>query len=370
MDAKQPGPVELGNAWEMLVRVAILFLAVGCVGFATPALATPRCTKTCRRETAGCERTRCATLRGAARQDCLETCRGIGGCTRIGTLAYVVSTCTASAFHQTLQIRHGDCDPITLLDFPEPLENPPPCKAIGDARIGVASSAIFGAFHRIGVSLDGRHVVFEVTDDFTIVRRRSIWCRRSNRRGSSSSAPTAGNCAGSARPVAIRTSGSVWIQPPPGTSGPAAPPGFCFSPDGREVVLTDLGPGPGGEDAVQIFTLDLVTGHRSEPLTQLPLVADHPVGANVLYPGTGFPCFVPDGRITFQSFGNPDGTNPDGSLATFIMNRDGSDLKRVPLPVEILGSQVVPIFGIAGASVGRNTQVLAVRWHAGERQRR
>ncbi len=62
-------PVELGNAWEMLARVAMLALAVGWVGLATPALATPRCTKTYRRETVGCERTRCATLRGPARQD-------------------------------------------------------------------------------------------------------------------------------------------------------------------------------------------------------------------------------------------------------------------------------------------------------------
>ena len=147
-----------------LPLVAALAIAV----VASSAVAAPRCEKPCRAETAACIGERCAGLGGAARHACLETCKGIGGCARIGTLAYVVSTCTVHGFHQTLQIRHGDCDPITVLDFPEPVEGLP-CEFIGSARSGQNSSTIVGAFQRIGVSPDGRHVVFEVTDDFSPV---------------------------------------------------------------------------------------------------------------------------------------------------------------------------------------------------------
>jgi hypothetical protein len=341
-------------------RLAALLVCAGITTLTAPlALAMPHCTKTCRRETAGCERTRCATLRGQARQDCLETCEGIGGCGRVGTLAYVVSTCTERAFRQRLQIRHGDCDPVTLLDFPEPLETPHPCKVIGDARIGLATSVIFGAFHRMGVSLDGRHVVFEVTDDFTnfqtkhlvppeqqegIFIVRADGRDRPRRLGPASRAPSFRYGLDAAAPLGVRASGAE---------------GLCFSPDGREVVLTDLGPGPGGEEAVQIFTLDLVTGHGKQ-LTHLPLVADHAVGSSVLVPGTGYPCFIPDGRITFQSFGNLDGSNPEGSVVEWLIKPDGSDLKRVALPVAAAGSQVVPIFGIAGTSVRKSAEALSV----------
>src|SRR5262249_34546139 len=60
------------------------------------------------------------------------------------------------------------------------------------------------------------------------------------------------------------------------------------------------------------------------------------------------PVFLADGKISFESFGNLDGSNPEGSLVEFVMNRDGNDLKRVPLPVALPGSRVVPSFGITG----------------------
>src|SRR5262249_38764109 len=104
-------------------RPVLIMLAVA-VGWSGPALspasATPGCVETCRQETARCARAQCTALHGHARHACLETCRGIGGCTRIGTFAYVLSTCTTHAFHQQLLIRHGNCDPARVLDFPEP----------------------------------------------------------------------------------------------------------------------------------------------------------------------------------------------------------------------------------------------------------
>ncbi|HXJ35218.1 MAG TPA: hypothetical protein VMS22_14395, partial [Candidatus Eisenbacteria bacterium] len=100
-------------------------------------------------------------------------------------------------------------------------------------------------------------------------------------------------------------------------------------------------------------------GDRKQ-LTHLPVVANRALGANLLYPGTGYPCFVPDGRITFQSFGDLDGSNKEGNLRNFVMNHDGSELQSVPLPVAGPGSRLVTTFGIAGASVGRNAVALSV----------
>src|SRR5262249_30756593 len=126
---------------------------------------------------------------------------------------------------------------------------------------------------------------------------------------------------------------------------------FSFSPDGRAVVFTDLGPGPGADDAVQIFTLDVATGTRSQ-LTNLPAMPDRAVGTIGLYGGTAVPFFLPDGRIAFQSFGNLDGTNPEGNLVEFVMNRDGSDLRSVATPV-VHGGRLVPIFGVTGVGARR-----------------
>src|SRR5262245_56325493 len=42
------------------------------------------------------------------------------------------------------------------------------------------------------------------------------------------------------------------------------------------------------------------------------------------------------------------------------MNRDGSGLKRVPLPVALLGSRVVPSFGVTGGGARRRADVLSI----------
>jgi hypothetical protein len=336
--------------------VAIVGLSLA----ATRGRATAACHSTCTQELRECKRT-CAS-RGQARRDCRTACAERSTCTapgaRIQTLAYVVSTCTVGGFHQKLQIRHGDCDPVTVLDFPGQLEGPsrPDCALIGLARTGFASSPIVGAFHRIGVSPDGRHVVFEVTDDFRLSGKlvppeqpEGIFIVRTDGRGlrrlgPASRDPSFRFAMDPASPLGVRV--GIWFP-------------FSFSPDGRAVALTDLGPGPAGEEAIQIFTLDLVTG-KSRQLTHLPVVADRTEGAIGLPAGTRAPVFLRDGRISFQSFGNLDGSNPEGSLVQFVMNRDGSGLKRVPLPVTLAGSHVVTSFGITGGGVQRRTTALSI----------
>src|SRR5215469_14747739 len=99
-----------------LPLVAALAIAV----VASSAVATPRCEKPCRAETAACIGERCAGLGGAARHACLETCRGIGGCAPLRTLAYVEWECDADSrggtFDEVLKVRRGNCDPVPVLD--------------------------------------------------------------------------------------------------------------------------------------------------------------------------------------------------------------------------------------------------------------
>ena len=94
----------------------LLVAALAIAAAAHSAAAAPRCEKSCKAETAACIGKRCGGLGGAARHACLETCRGIGGCARIRTLAYVVSECRQDARglkgSSVLWIRRGNCDPV------------------------------------------------------------------------------------------------------------------------------------------------------------------------------------------------------------------------------------------------------------------
>src|SRR5207249_1172259 len=120
-------------------------------------------------------------------------------------------------------------------------------------------------------------------------------------------------------------------------------PGFAFSPNGRTAVFTDLGPGPTSDETVQIVTLDLVTGERTQ-VTRLPVGG--PPGD--LFPPTCCPTFIDDETIAFPSVTNPDGLNPNGLDTIFTIGSDGTGLKTLPVPVVAPGSQIVPTFLITG----------------------
>src|SRR5262245_25886041 len=125
-----------------------------------------------------------------------------------------------------------------------------------------------------------------------------------------------------------------------------------FSPNGRRIAFTDLGPGPAGEETVQIVVLDLVTGERTL-VTRLPS-GTAPVGyarwgAFLL---TCCPRFIDDGTLLFQTFTDPviDSVhlNPEHDFAVFTVKIDGSGLKAVPKPAIPTDSHVVPTFGVFG----------------------
>src|SRR5262249_56832190 len=107
-----------------------------------------------------------------ARHACLETCKGIGGCAPLRTLAYVEWECDANSrggtFDEVLKVRRGNCDPVTVLDegggatsgsLPSAV-----CGVYGEARYGPGSPAV-GNLQRLGVRPDGSGVVFEVNSD-------------------------------------------------------------------------------------------------------------------------------------------------------------------------------------------------------------
>src|SRR5262245_14605708 len=123
----------------MAMRIAtrlVAFLLSACVTDLAGglALAAPRCTKTCRREPTACRQTQCTGLVGEQRRACVKTCDERSNCTapgvRIATLAYVVHECHAQGLftsaRQTLQVRHGDCDPVTVYERDYPRAFPPP----------------------------------------------------------------------------------------------------------------------------------------------------------------------------------------------------------------------------------------------------
>jgi len=334
-----------------------LLAALAVIGVAHLAVAAPRCEKSCKAETTGCIADRCAGLGGQAKRECVETCKGIGGCARIGTLAYVVTTCTVAGYRQRLQIRRRNCDPVTVLDFPDPTVTPLDCALSGRGRWGTASP-IGGVFERLGVSPNGKHVVFEVTDDFSVLapgkllppeQPEGIFVVRADGRGLRRVGPPS------------RDASFGFVTDPPGRYGARTTvwTRLPFSPGGREVVLTDLGPGPGGEEAVQVFTLNIDTGERIQ-LTHLPFEPDHTVGLDSLDRGTCCPIFLDNGRISFLSYLDIDGSNPEHEQAQFVMNRDGSGVERTLFPVAIPGGRLVPIFETTGAGERRYASTLSI----------
>ena len=119
---------------------------------------------------------------------------------------------------------------------------------------------------------------------------------------------------------------------------------FAFSPDGRTIAYTDRGPSRDSEDAVQIFTLNLVTGGDSRQVTQLPPA----VG---LFGGTYQPFFNDDQTITFSTHANADGHHPGGENIVVTVKTDGTGLTVAPAVIALPGSQVLTSFRITGSEL-------------------
>ena len=304
------------------------------------------CNATCERDRARCMAAQCE---GVPRAACRRHCKPAA----IRTLAYALTECRRDAAgngvnYQALRIRRGDREPITVMEFggfgasdvgPDPQGL---CRVYGRDRLG-GVVVVAGPLQRLGVSPNGSGVVFEVNS------------------------PPQGLPADQHGFFFVRADGSR----PPRLLGPASrdpcfrvgedptgtypfvenwAPTIPFSPNGRRIAFTDLGPGPGGEDAVQIVTLDLATDTPTRrQVTHLP--SGSPPGAGPSIPSflTAYPRFIDNDTIGFLTFTDPDGSNPEHKLAFFTVRIDGRGLRQVivPTPVAGVGSRIIPVFGVA-----------------------
>src|SRR5262249_52061606 len=304
------------------------------------------CHSTCTRQLKAC-RDMCGQ-RGQARRECRTTCATHSSCAAPGagirTVAYVTTACTTdaqglSSVRQRLFVRRGNCDPVPVVNMPQT----PPIPDVLTPNMNCAGflrrrwggfSVRFGALQRLGVSPDASRVVFEVNDDFSSLQsvpplpeeQKGFFLVRADGRG------------------------LVHLPGPPsrdksfrGDSFGFAPP-LSFSPDGRRVAFTDLGPGPSGEDAVQIVTLDLVKGARST-LTTLPS-GTTPSPDFLL---TCCPKFIDNDTVIFQTYVNPERKNAAHDFAAFTVRLDDHRLHRVGFPSAGLpGTSPFASFGVTG----------------------
>lgn len=269
-----------------------------------------------------------------------------GGPASVGTLAYVAARCRedAGAFvfgPETLQIRRGDRDPVTVIEVPGSTPGPPIglCQYYGLHRVLHLSDN--SALTRVAVSPDGSAVVFEVTDEF------SPWTR---------------NLSPEQKQIfVVRADGSGLRR-----LGPASRvekggnwQGFRFSPDGRRVVFNDSGPDDASNEASQVVVLDIATGKR----TQVTHFSPGPPGTDDI---VCCPRFVDNETIAFRRDSISPGLPPEGGV--FTVRTDGTDLSAVPLPVVLPGSRIEPNFVITGDQPAAATYFLegaAVNPHDG-----
>lgn len=127
------------------------------------------CSDDCHAVLTTCIKTSCADLRGRSARACRRRCHGTVGCTRVSTLAYVLSECrsdaSGTAIRQALMVRQGNCPPIVVMELPfgPPVHEPfGLCRIWGSLRNG-NTSVLAGGFHRLAVSPDGTDIVFEVS---------------------------------------------------------------------------------------------------------------------------------------------------------------------------------------------------------------
>jgi len=304
----------------------------------------------------GAKRLRWVDLGGALSLLLLAACGGDGGDggsngpPQVSTLAYVVSECRegkAGYFHhQSLRIRQGEQEPVTVAEFAAgPLPAYGVCRSIARARDGTGFDLV-GVFPRLGVSPDGKLVVFEVTDEHSLMsqtqlesEQEGIFVVRADgtglrRLGAASHAPNFAYCL-------------------PNPNEPARSVGgynFTFSSDGRSIAFTDSADEDPRSDAqVDVWTLDQTNGERFQ-VTHLPRVEGLDCG---LLP-TFVPSFEPGSdRMRFTSYANPKtsdcpaGLNPEGNQTPFSVRTNGEDLQAAPL-VALAGGELIPTLLITG----------------------
>jgi hypothetical protein len=261
----------------------------------------------------------------------------------IRTLAYVVTECSEGPRRilasQKLQIRQADGRVVTVKEFPMVGPLPPLgfCELFAETRFGQGSIVVL-PFQRLGVSPDGDLVIFEVTDDVSVLAaitdrdlvdpdEEGIFVVGADGTGLRRLGPASGSAS-----FSFFSKLSI-----PGGATAVTEAVFSFRPDGSRVAFADLGPGPTAEEAAQIFTLDLTDGAR-EQVTHLPVLSAAEVGELAVNP----PSFLDDDSIVFVT-----STEQDGVLWNEVdTDGTGETVRRFP-PAEVPGSVFVADLSLA-----------------------
>jgi hypothetical protein len=312
------------------------------------------CTASCVERMRACRAERCPASAGTDHRHCRDVCRAVTGCAagaaRIRTIASVVSECRSSGGfwtgRQRLEIRRGDCPPLTAMTIEGDVAAPDPlgiCEYYGTQRGGAASMAV-GALQGLAVSADGKSILFQVTDDFVgqlrigdivipspsfTVPVEGIFVVPSD-----GSAPPR-RIAPQARvpPFAVRIASQGTIP-----LVVAVTNGFDFSPDGKLVVYTDRGPGPDGSDAQQLFILDVTedspTPRQLTRFTSAEVKEYNPDGISL----NGV--FIGNDRVGGFAYDGTEGTQ------LFTIDVDGTHFQPYEIPTG--GGKVVWDFGLSG----------------------
>jgi hypothetical protein len=289
----------------------------------------------------------------------LSACGGGGGGVESGssaaatvrTLAYAPGVCrendTQRSWGQELRIRQGEGVDVTVTDATETFLQEPPfrfpgaCGLAGTLRAAGFASQFVGGIQRFAVSPDGSTVVFEKTNRFSVIGLPPLAAEREGFFVVGADGSGLRRLGPASRESMTRLGFDA--SAPGGVRGIAFQDSLSFSADGQTIVFTDRGPGPAGEDAIQITTLDLATGVRTQ-VTRLP----RRTIVDPFFPDTGHARFLSDGTIVFYTLTNAEGLNPNEDYRIATVRPDGTDLKLIPPLMATAGSTIYPHFVITG----------------------
>ena len=262
-----------------------------------------------------------------------------GGQARFRTIAWVSTTCRTDANglvgHQEIYVQRGERPPtvVSRLDV-GPVPDPGGlCRTFGQFHNGTLSP-IAGAYVSVAVSPDGNYIAFELNDTFSLLAPGFLTNAEDGL-------------------YLVRADGTNRVKLGPATGVPVfrTPSldlninGIVFSPDGRYVVYSDLGPADDGSIDAQLWSLRIADRKK----TQLTHLARHAGGAVTLGYWFHFANERTVGMFTFDYYEpDEDGYDPgfNGRRQDFYsVSVDGRRFQKLS-PVRGPNGQVIPQFGV------------------------
>jgi hypothetical protein len=258
---------------------------------------------------------------------------------RFRTIAWVNTTCRTDANglvgHQEIYVQRGEREATVVSrgaigPVPDPLGL---CRAFAEGHDGIVS-LLAGAYTAVAVSPDGNHVAFELNDAFSLLapgvltnEDDGIYLVRAD---------------GTER-VRLAPPNRVPVYRQPGFD--LNPNGIVFSPDGRYIVYSDLGPADDGSVDAQLWSLRIA----DRKTTQLTRLARHAGGTVPLGYWFHFADERTVGMFTLDYYA-PDEPGYDPGYGGrrqefYSVSVDGRRFQKLS-PVLGPNGQVIPQFGV------------------------